>query len=89
MASSTNKIVTIGHYFFQNEVENAVTTKTECYKTMLTDFFPEFDEIAAPPHFSRLNMDTLRVKFYDSLISRNDRQDHAIYASRLFSLEVY
>lgn len=49
---------------------------------MLTDFFPEFDEIyaddlyfqqdGAPPHTFRLNIDLLRGNFGKLLISRND-----------------
>lgn len=72
----------IGPYFFRNEAGDAVTINSERYNTMLTDFFfPEFDEIdaddlyfqqdGAPPHISRVNMDLLRGKFGESLISRN------------------
>ena len=75
------------------EIKYTITINNARYNTMLYDFFPpEFDEIdadnlyfqknSAPLHVSRLNMNTLRAKFGDTLISRdspvNQLQDHAI-----------
>lgn len=72
----------IGPYFFRNDEGEAVTVNSVRYGAMLNDFFfPEFDEIdddglyfqqdGAPPHISTANMEILRAKFGESLISRN------------------
>lgn len=72
----------IGPFFFEDDEEKAVTINSERYGRMLTDYlFPKLDQIisddfifqqdGAPAHTTRVNIDLLKQKLGDRVISRN------------------